>query len=142
MTTPGPFPISQSDYDYDGIFTQNHPQTTDDDIIMQSLLTQKKKNTKGSESSQSEEASSCDRCEEMTQGKNDRLLSHDYREPYKLHIALFSLERLVGWLVGWLPANRKVKRMTQDIKPSGWKIPWGHDIYICVFVYIYIYLFI
>ena len=30
----------------------------------------------------------------MTQGRNDRLLSHDYREPYKLH----SLERLVGWL--------------------------------------------
>ena len=47
------------------------------------------------------------------------------------------------WLVGWLPANRKVKRMTQDIKPSGWKIVWGACyIHIFMFVYIYIHLFI
>ena len=107
MTTPGPFPISRSDYDYGGFFTQNHPQKTDDDTIMQSLLTQKKKG--GSESSQSEEAGSCDRCEEMTQGRNDRLLSHDYREPYKLHIALLFAGE-IGWLVGWLAGCQRTER--------------------------------
>ena len=69
----------------------------------------------------------------MRQGRNDRLLSRDYREPYKLH----SLERLVGWLPARNDEKNDPRYQTLRMEDC-----LGGMLYIYIFfVYTHIYIY-